>query len=356
MKRQGLFLLTALLLLITALVLFLLYQRRDRVYSSDQFLMDTLVSIKVYGDKPDTLQKAVAAAYREMHRLAELADGFPEPGTAAYTSSDVCRINQRAGIAPVRVDPDIMAMLLLAKKYSELSHGAFDVTVGPLMELWGFGSKNPHIPPPDSIKAARALVGSADLLLDQEAGTVFLRRSGMKIDLGAIAKGYATEKALQVIRTYGVKKALIDAGGNIRVIGTNQKDRPWRIGIKDPRKPEGIAAIVPLENQAAVTSGDYYRFFEVDGKRYHHIIDPRSGYPATTTMAATVIAADAGLADVLSTVFFVLPPAESLALARQITGVDLFLITADRRILHTATLKGRMELSAGSAYRYDQGR
>lgn len=356
MKRQGFFLLTALLLLVTALVLYQLYQRRDRVYSSDQFLMDTLVSIKVSGNNPDTLRKAVAAAYAEMHRLAELADGFPEPGTAAYAGSDVCRINEQAGIAPVRIDPDIMAMLLLSKKYSELSRGAFDVTIGPLMELWGFGGKNPHIPPSDKIKAALALVNSNDLLLNRQEGTAFLRRSGMKLDLGAIAKGYATEKALQVIRAHGVKKALIDAGGNIRVLGTNQQNKPWRIGIKDPRKTEGIAAIVPLEDQAAVTSGDYYRFFESDGKRYHHILDPRNGYPAAANMAATVITADAGLADVLSTVFFVLPPAEALALARQLAGVDLFLITADRRILHTPTLTGRLDVPSGSAYRYDQGR
>jgi thiamine biosynthesis lipoprotein len=354
MKRWRLLLLIPLLLFLAILVASL-YGRRSHEYASDQFLMDTLISIKVYGQDPDVLKSAVSAAYAEMHRIAELADGFPQPGAAAYNSSDVCRINQQAGVGPVRVDPDTLAMLLLAKRYSELSDGAFDVTVGPLMELWGFGGDNPHIPRPEQVRSALALVGSRDLLLDSEKQTAFLRRRGMKLDLGAIAKGYATEKALQTLKKHGIQKALIDAGGNIRVLGRNLRDTPWRIGIKDPRKADGIVAILSLEDVAAVTSGDYYRYFEADGARYHHIIDPRSGYPATGNMSVTAITADAGLADAISTLFFVLPPHKALEVAARI-GADIFLVTADRRILHTPALKGRIELLPGGAYRYDQGR
>ena len=356
MNRRSLFLLIGLLLLVTALLASFLYSRRSREYASDQFLMDTLISIKVYGPDPEALKRAVTAAYAEMHRVAELADGFPQPGTAAYRSSDVCRVNQQAGIGPVRVDPDTLAMLQLSKRYSELSEGAFDVTVGPLMDLWGFGGKNPHIPPPDQIRAALTLVGSRDLLLNREERTAFLRRSGMKLDLGAVAKGYATEKALQVLKNHGIRKALIDAGGNIRVLGRNLRDTPWRIGIKDPRKSDGVVAILSLEDAAAVTSGDYYRYFEVGGKRYHHILDPRTGYPAAENMAVTAVTGDAGLADVLSTVFFVLPPHKALEMAARVGGADLFLVTADRRILHTPSLKGRIEVPPGASYRYDQGR
>lgn len=356
MNRRGLVLLIALLLLFSTLLATYLYSRRTREYASDQFLMDTLISIKVYGPDRELLRNAVTAAYTEMHRIAELADGFPQPGTAAFRSSDVCRINQQAGIAPVQVDPDILAMLLLSKKYNELSEGTFDVTVGPLMDLWGFGGNNPHVPSPDQIRTALTLVGSRDLILNQQQRTAYLSRVGMKLDLGAIAKGYATEKALQVLKKQGINKALIDAGGNIRVLGRNQHDTPWRIGIKDPRKSDGIVAILSLEDQSAVTSGDYYRYFEVGGKRYHHILDPRSGYPASENMAATAITADAGLADVLSTVFFVLPAHKALEIAARIAGSDIFLITADRRILHSPSLKGRIELSSYASYRYDQGR
>lgn len=332
------------------------YGQRTREYGSDQFLMDTLISIKVYGNDTEIMKKAVAAAYAEMRRIAELADGFQQPGTATCSSSDVCRINAMAGKQPVQVDADIMAMLLLAKKFGELSEGALDVTVGPLMELWGFGGSNPHLPSPDLIRATLPIVNSKDLLLDAENRSAFLRRAGMKLDLGAIAKGYATEKALQILAKHGIRKALIDAGGNIRVLGKNRQNAPWRIGIKDPRKKDVIVAVLQLEDASAVTSGDYYRSFEAGGKRYHHILDPRSGYPADRNMSVTVVTKDAGLADTLSTVFFVLPEERALEMAGKMPGVDLLLITADGRIRHTPHLKGRLEMKSGGAYRYDQGR
>lgn len=332
------------------------YFSRSYEYSSDQFLMDTLVSIKAYGKDLASVKEAVAASYREMHRIAELADGFPQPGTAAYRSSDVCRINEQAGIKPVRVDSDILAMLLLAKKYNELSNGAIDVTIGPVMDLWGFGGNNPHVPASDKISKALALVNCKDLVVNEQAGTVFLRRAGMKLDLGAVAKGYATEKALQVLKKHGIKKALLDAGGNIRVLGSNLRNSPWRIGVKDPRKSNAIIAVIPLEDASAVTSGDYYRYFEEDGKRYHHILDPRTGYPASRNMTVTVVAKDAGLADILSTVFFVLSPDKAMEMAGRIPGVELLLITADKNVLHTPALLGGIEMKQGESYRYDQGR
>lgn len=332
------------------------YLRRSYEYSSEQFLMDTLISIKAYSKDPAAVRKAVAAAYAEMRRIAELADGFPLPGTTAYSSSDVCRINEQAGKRPVRVDNDILAMLLLAKKYHQLSGGAFDVTIGPVMELWGFGSKNPHVPSEEQIRTALTLVNSNDLVIDEQQHTVFLRRVGMKLDLGAVAKGYATEKALQVLAGQGADKALIDAGGNIRVLGNSTRNSPWKIGIKDPRRADAIVAVLPLIDSSAVTSADYYRAFEESGRRYHHILDPRSGYPATHNISATVVTKDAGLADILSTVFFILPPEKAMELAATIPGVELVLVASDKRILHSASMLNTIEVKQGEAYGYDQGR
>lgn len=348
------------LLLLLALLLLagggrFLLQQQVREYASEQFLMDTLVSIRVYGPDPEVLKSAVTAAYDEMHRIADLADRFPQAGTTACNLSDVCRINQQAGIAPVRVDADTLAMLALAQKYHDLSAGAFDVTIGPVMDLWGFAGDTPHSPPANRITETLALVDNESLTVNTPEQTVFLQKAGMKLDLGAVAKGYATEKALQALLRHGVKKALIDAGGNIRVLGSNTRNSPWRIGIKDPRQGEAMVAVVALEDAAAVTSGDYYRYFEVDGKRYHHILDPRSGYPASTNRSVTVISKDAGLADVLSTALFVLKGEEAVALAEKI-GVDLFLVSAEGRILYTATLADRIEVKSGGAFRYDQSR
>lgn len=329
--------------------------RRVQEYSSEQFLMDTLVSIRVYGHDPEQLKAAVAAAYSEIHRIADLADRFPASGTADCQRSDVCRINEKAGSGPVRVDADTLAMLLLAKKYHDLSAGSFDVTIGPVMDLWGFTGNNPAVPVPGHIDETLALVDNGSLVVNVQEQTAYLQKVGMKLDLGAVAKGYATEKALQALEKHGIKKALIDAGGNIRVLGTNARNTPWRIGIKDPRKADALVAIIALEDAAAVTSGDYYRYFEVEGKRYNHILDPRSGYPAIANRSVTVVCKDASLADVLSTALFVLKGEEAVALAEKL-GVDLFLVSAEGRILHTPTLAERIEVLPGDTYRYDPSR
>lgn len=328
------------------------YQHRTREYASEQFLMDTLITIRVYGRDPENLKDAVAEAYAALHRIADLADRFPQPGTALCRLSDVCRINENAGIESVRVAPETLEMLVLAKKYHDLTAGTFDVTVGPVMDLWGFAGDHPHVPAPERILDALTLVDDTLLEVNAEKQTVFLKKVGMKLDLGAVAKGYATEKAIQALKKYGIKKALIDAGGNICVIGSSLRDTPWRIGIKDPRQENAMVAVVALEDEAAVTSGDYYRYFEEKGKRYHHILDPRSGYPASENRSVTVLSRDAGLADILSTALFVQSPEEALSLSEKL-GVELFLVNTDGRILHTPGLRKRLEVIAREAYRYE---
>lgn len=352
MTRRGNLLLILCFGLLVAGVSVFLSERRIKEYRSEQFLMDTLVSIKVYGDDAATLPAAVAAAYDEMHRIAALVDHFPLPGTEDCRRSDVCRINEMAGIGPVLVDADTLAMLLLAKKYHDLSDGAFDVTIGPVMDLWDFTGNDPQVPASQSIVETLPLVDIGSLVVNAAESTVYLRNVGMKLDLGALAKGYATEKALQALAGQGIKKALIDAGGNIRVLGSNARNAPWRIGIKDPRKADALVAIVALEDAAAVTSGDYYRYFEAGGKRYHHILHPRSGYPASENMSVTVVSQDAGLADLLSTAFFAMKGEEALTLAEKL-GVNLVLVSADGRIVHSSGLANSIEILPGGAYRYD---
>ena len=357
MEKKGRYLLPLLLaILVVAVVTAPLYLHREKEYKSDRFLMDTLVSIRACGRDEEKLKEAVTEAYAEMQRIADLSDRFPAPGSAEYKASDVCLINENAGIAPVRVHREIIEMLLLAKRYHALGKGAFYVTIGSVMDLWGFAGDRPKVPPQGKLAEALSLVDSRKLIINEEKQTAFLEMKGMKLDLGAVAKGYATEKAVQVLKSRGVARALIDAGGNIRVIGKKSRNAPWKIGIKDPRKSGGIIAIVSLTDGSSVTSGDYYRYFESDGRRYNHIIDPRTGYPASANMSVTVMTENAGVADCLSTIFFVLEPGKSLELAGKMGGVDIFLVTTGRRILHTPSLKGRVEVKSGEDYRYDQGR
>lgn len=346
-----------LILLLGAGLLAVAAWRPPREYASEQFLMDTLVRIEAYGRDEAQLRAAVTAAFAEMRRVADLADNFAAPGSPACAASDVCRINQAAGREPVRVQPETLEMLALARRYGELSGGAFDVTVGPLVELWGFGRRESRSAPPApaELAAALALVDYRELLVDATAGTVLLRRPGMRLDLGAVAKGYAAERAQRVLQQHGIAQALIDAGGNIRVLGENRRGRPWQIGVKDPRGEGRVIAVLPLVDAAAVTSGDYYRYVEIGGRRYHHLLDPKTGYPAAANLSLTVVAADAGLADVLSTTLFVLPPEQALALAAR-AGVEALLVSADRRILHTPGLDGQIEVRAGTEYRHDPRR
>lgn len=352
MTSRFKYLLTLIALLLMAGSATFFFQHRSREYVSEQFLMDTLVTIRVYGRDPAIMQAAVADAYAAMHRVADLTNHFPQTGSEDCRRSDVCRINAAAGIAPIKVESETLEMLEWAKRYHALTSGTFDVTVGPVMNLWGFGGEDPHLPPAEKIAEALSLVDDSLLEVNAAQQTIYLKKAGMQLDLGALAKGYATEKALHALKRAGIEKALIDAGGNIRVLGKTIRETPWRIGIKDPRKDAAMIAVVTLEDEAAVTSGDYYRYFEEGTKRYHHILDPRSGYPAAENMSVTVIAKDAGLADILSTAFFIQRPEESLALAQRL-GVDLLLVSADGRILHTPSLRGRIEVTAQGRYRYD---
>lgn len=345
-----------LILVLLGVVGFSLYPRRPVEYRSDRFLMDTLVSIKVYGGDDEKLRKAVAEAYAEMQRIADLTNRFPARGTAEHAVSDVCRINDMAGIRPVKVDPDVFAMLEGARAWRPLAGGAFDVTIGPVMDLWGFGGKHPHVPKADELATCLSLVNGDRLLLKRKERTAFLEKAGMGLDLGAVAKGYVTEKAARVLKRNGIEKAIIDAGGTIRVLGKNAEGAPWRIGIKNPASEGGILAVLTLQDSAAATSAGYYRSFDSGRKRFHHILDPGTGYPAMENTSVTVVAKDAGTADILSTALFVLSPEKALETVKKLYGVEVFLVTADGRTLHAKGPAVRSVVQSGVPERHAQSR
>ncbi len=345
-----------LILVLLGVIGFSLYPRRPVEYRSDRFLMDTLVSIKVYGGDEEKLRKAVAEAYAEMQRIADLTNRFPARGATEHSASDVCRINDMAGIRPVTVDPDVFAILELSRTWRHRTDGAFDVTIGPVMDLWGFGGKHPHVPKHDELAARLTLVEGDCLQLKREERTVFLEKAGMGLDLGAVAKGYATEKAAQVLKRSGIEKAIIDAGGTIRVLGKNVEGAPWRIGVKNPAGSGGIFAVLTLQDSAAATSAGYYRSFDSGRKRFHHILDPGTGYPAMENASVTVVAKDAGTADILSTALFVLPPEKALETVKKLDGVEVFLVTVDGRTLHGKGPAGRSVVQSEDPEHHAQSR
>ena len=332
---------------------YFLLLKQEHKLTSEEFLMDTLVSISTYGADTDFLQEATEKAFKEMRRIATLSDRFPSPGTTASELSEIVKTNSMAGIEPVVLNEDVFTMLQLAQEYSQLTKGEFDVTIGPILDLWGFGHDQQKVPTNNELEDVLPLVNYRNLILDKEKKSAFLSQKGMSLDLGAVAKGYAVEKAAQILQEEGVKKALINAGGNIRVIGKKTKTDFWKIGIQDPRDPLALIGILSLENEAAVTSGDYNRTIEIAGRSYHHLLSAQTGYPAGNNMSVTVVAPDAGQADLLSTSLFLLEPQQALALVAELSKVEVIIVTADKKILCSPGLKDKFVYSAGEGYSYD---
>jgi thiamine biosynthesis lipoprotein len=258
--------------------------------------------------------------------------------------SDVVRINDAAGRNPVRVAPDVMEALGIAREVGDWTGGAFDVTFGALSDLWKFDhDQDNRIPPRAEIGGRLPLVDYRALELDVPAGTAYLTRAGMRVHLGGIGKGYAVDRAAAILRSRGIHDFMIQFGGDLYV-GGRRGDRPWRLGIRDPRGPaDSSFAALDLTDASFSTSGDYERFFIRDGRRYHHIIDPRSGEPARGSRSVTIVAASAAVADALSTGVFVLGPEEGMALIERLPDVEGVIVTDANRVLVSSGLRQRLE-------------
>jgi thiamine biosynthesis lipoprotein len=230
---------------------------------------------------------------------------------------------------------------------SAWSDGAFDPSVGPLVKLWGIGTDHARLPEPREIAAAKSRVGWKDIVLDEAKGTVFLRRKGMALDLGSTSKGYAADEVAKLIRAARVKGAVIDLGGNVLVIGSRPDGKAWRIGLQDPFSAErgaylGVASLV---DKTMVTSGVYERFFIKDGKRYHHILDTRTGYPVENgLMSVTIVTPRSFDADGFTTTIFALGRARGMRLAAE-KGIDVIVVDKDRKVYMSPGASAYFEIS-----------
>jgi thiamine biosynthesis lipoprotein len=293
---------------------------------STRLLMGTTVTIEVAGADTAVLEQASAAAFAEMARI----EGLMSPH---LPDSDVSRLT--AAAQTVAVAPETAEVITLGVAIARRSGGAFDLTLGRLKTLWGLESESPQVPTAAGI--ATALQGVGPEALSVSGCRVTKGSPQLAIDLGAIAKGYAVDRALAVLRAHGVTSAAVNAGGDIGLLGSKQ-GRPWRIGVQHPRQPGGVLATLEAADRAVVTSGDYERFFERNGRRYHHIFDPQTGYPADRCQSVTVLASSAVVADALATALFVLGPEQGLMLLRSYPGVDALIVGADGRLHRTSAL------------------
>ena len=257
--------------------------------------------------------------------------------------SDVLRVNAAAGAQPVPVGEDFREVVAIARQIGEWTEGKFDVTFGALSDVWRFDhDQDNRVPSPEQIADRLPLINFRALVVDDRAGTAFLQHRGMRVHLGGIGKGYAIDKAIAIFRRHGLKDFMIQAGGDLYA-GGRRGDRPWRLGINDPRGPGGDSfASVEVTDSTFSTSGDYERFFMKDGVRYHHILDPDTGQPARGARSVTILSDRAVLADGLSTGVFLLGPEKGLALIERLPGVEGVIVTSENRVLVSSGLNDRL--------------
>ena len=308
----------------------------SKPYNETQFLMDTIIEITAYGTDSEA---AVKAAFDEFKYIQSISDRF-NPDT------QLSKINEMAGISPVSVDHDLIKMISDSIEVSKKTDGAFDISVGPLTELWGIGHKGDFVPTQAEIDKVLPLIDYRMIQVDTNQGTVYLPKKGMKLDLGGVAKDYALNKAIEILKSYGIKSALINAGGDIQVIGTKPDRTPWRIGVQDPRNTEGTVAKFALDQwNTSQTSGDYQRFFFKDGVRYAHILDPKTGKQPPELSSVTLVYKDStiyNIGDIASSGFLVLGLEKGMKALRQFPGVEAIFVTTDGKVVVTPGLNDQL--------------
>lgn len=287
----------------------------------------------------DAIQSALGNALGEIRRIERLM-------TTWRDDSDVSRINAAAGKKPVKVSQETFDVIAKSLWIAKLSEGTFDITFASMGKLWQFDEgASTVVPDPDELEAARKKIDYRKVKLDPDALTVQLTSTDTRINLGGIAKGYAIDKAAAVLRKKGLSSFFAQAGGDLYVEGRKPNGAPWRVGVRDPRGPEdAFFALIGVENHAFSTAGDYERAFVANGKRYHHIIDPRTGYPATASRSVTIWAKDALTADAIDDAVFILGVEKGMALVDKIDDCGAVIVDKDNKVHISPRLRGVIQI------------
>jgi FAD:protein FMN transferase len=310
------------------LLVFLAGEARAEWFQREEPIMGTKVAVELWADSAAEADGALAAALAEMRRIDALMSHYkPE--------SQLSAINAGAADAPVQVDPELFDLLEKALDFSRLTEGAFDITYASVGYLYDY-RKHIH---PDAAAIARALPGInwRHLELDPVRHTVRFQRPGMRIDLGGLAKGYAVDRVVALLKARGISHAYVQAGGDSYVLG-DHRGRPWVVGIRHPDDKDRVVLKMPLADVAMSTSGDYERYFDENGVRYHHIIDPRTGRSASKVRSATIIGPNATMTDGLSKTAFVLGPEKALQILERIPDIDAVLVAPDGKVYYSKGL------------------
>lgn len=288
-------------------------------------IMGTRITVELWAEDAATATRAIDAVIDEMERIDRAMSTYK-------TTSEISRVNADAAKKPMAISAELFGLLKTSLEYSELTDGAFDITYASVGFMYDFRARKK--PSDGDIAIALPAVNYKHVVLNEKNRTVFFSNPGVRIDLGGIAKGYAVDRGIEVVQLYGIKQALVTAGGDSRIIG-DRFGRPWVVGIRHPDDKDKVIAKIPLSDTALSTSGDYERYFDENGVRYHHILDPRTGRSASLVRSATILAPTAVRTDGLSKVAFVLGAEAALNLYNRLPDVDAIIVTPDGKEHYT---------------------
>ena len=316
--------------LILSLLVVSCVDSRPRSVQKTESIMGTDVTITVVARTPQEGEIVIDAGMAELKRLDAMMSLYKD-------TSEVTKVNQSAGLHPVVVSPEMIEIVKDAVEVSRLSNGVFDITIGPLVVLWQMRLKEGKIPTDEEISRVRRLVNYRNITIDEKASTLYLDKRGMIMDLGGM-KGYMADRVAEVFRKRGIHNAVIALAGDIWVMGRREDGMPWRIGVQHPREKDNVIAVLDLSDKYISTSGDYERYVIREKKRYHHIIDPRTGKPSTGVISATLIGNKGALIDPLSKAPFILGVEQGMKIIRS-AGADAIIVDESGAVFMTDGVK-----------------
>ncbi|WP_455538637.1 FAD:protein FMN transferase [Terrisporobacter sp.] len=343
MNRKKFPVILIIVIIILSSIYILITNKKEDKISSTYYNLGTINEITLYDIKKDHGEQIL----KECEKILKDIDNKM---SCQISNSEISKINNNAGINYVKVSDDTYKVINEAIDFSILSNDTFDISIGPIIDLWGIGTDYAKVPINKEINNKLPLVNYKNILLDKENQSVKLAKKNMKIDLGGIAKGYAADKIYSYLKRENLESALINLGGNIYVLGTKENNQPFFIGIQDPTKVRGNSiGNIKASNKSIVTSGIYERYLEVNNKIYHHMIDPHSGYPFNNSLSSVTIVSDNSMiCDALSTTTFGLGIEKGMKLIDSIDGADAIFITKNKQIYLSKNLKDKFNLTDNS--------
>jgi thiamine biosynthesis lipoprotein len=299
--------------------------------SDQQAIMGTVVRVELWSEDQPAGKAAIAAVMEEMRRIDRTMSTYKE-------DSDVSLVNREAAQEPVTISPELFELIARSLQMSELTGGAFDITYASAGHLYDFRRKIK--PSEEALAKALPAISYHHILLDRKRSSIKFSQAGVRIDLGGIAKGHAIDRCIALLQARGIKQAIVSAGGDSRIIGDHH-GRPWIVGIRDPRQEGKVVAALPISDAAISTSGDYERYFEANGVRYHHIINPTNGRPVNGVRSVTVVGSDSTTMDALSTSVFVMGVEKGMALVERLADVEAVIVDGNGKMYYSTGLMRR---------------